>query len=289
MTLLEKVLINYARHFPIRLGKYRLINALWRTAAGAGPFDRMALLNRSGMCMPCDVSELLQRQFYYFGTYFLEDEILSCWETAAKRADVIFDVGANMGIYSLTALAANSGATVHAFEPTPEIAARLRNTAAMNNLRRLIVNELAVADWNGQAALQRCRGGDGSNGGMNYITSNDLEKTSEAVAVVSLDSYCTDRGIDRIDLIKLDIQGMEYSALVGAGRLFKTSKIGTLFIELNWAGHGATFCPATELVRLLDSAGYKFSKPAKKLTWCGPGDWLRAHRDIVAQRSNLLR
>lgn len=46
----------------------------------------------------------------------------------------IFDVGAIAGIYSLAALAIQRDAVVHAFEPTPEIAARLRATAKLNGL-----------------------------------------------------------------------------------------------------------------------------------------------------------
>ena len=69
--------------------------------------------------MPCDLGEMLQRQFYFFGTYFLEEDILRCWEAAAKGAKVVLDVGANAGIYSLAALAAQPDVTVYAFEPTP--------------------------------------------------------------------------------------------------------------------------------------------------------------------------
>jgi tRNA1(Val) A37 N6-methylase TrmN6 len=58
----------------------------------------------------------------------LEEQLLDCWTRAAKDAQVIFDVGANSGIYSLAALASQPNAVVHAFEPTPEIATRLRRS-----------------------------------------------------------------------------------------------------------------------------------------------------------------
>src|SRR5690606_415958 len=108
------------------------------------------------------LSEMLQRQLYFFGTYFLEAEILERWARLARRSDVVFDVGANAGIYSLVALGANPGLTVHAFEPTPEIAARLRATADLNGLERLKVHETAVSDGAGEKTLRRFRG-DGSN------------------------------------------------------------------------------------------------------------------------------
>ena len=99
--------------------------------------------------MSCDLNEMLQRQFYFFGTYFLEEDILRCWASAAKGAKVVLDVGANAGIYSLAALAVQPDAFVHAFEPTPEIAARLRATAKLNQLDNLYVHEAAVfsGEW----------------------------------------------------------------------------------------------------------------------------------------------
>lgn len=82
----------YARHFPVRCGKLRVIDALWRSAAGGGT-RRLANLKHGGFKMSCDLSRTLQRQYYFFGTYFLEEELLRCWEDEAKRAVMIFDVG----------------------------------------------------------------------------------------------------------------------------------------------------------------------------------------------------
>src|SRR5262249_33894413 len=130
----ERLLISYARRFPLQRGKMRTIDALWRVAAGNRGVQRTAVLKYGGFKMPCNLDEMLQRQYYFFGTYFLEDHILQCWQVAAKGAKVILDVGANAGIYSLAALASQQDAMVHAFEPTPEIAARLRATTDLNGL-----------------------------------------------------------------------------------------------------------------------------------------------------------
>ena len=138
----ENLLILYARRFPIRRGKLRVINSLWRAAVGDPNTHRVATLKHGGFKMPCDLGEMLQRQFYFFGTYFLEEDILRCWQAAAQGAKVVLDVGANAGIYSLAALAIQPDATVHAFEPTPEIAARLPATAKLNGLDHLQVHEM---------------------------------------------------------------------------------------------------------------------------------------------------
>jgi hypothetical protein len=141
----ERALIAYARKFPLRKGKLRVIDRLWRVASGGRGTARLANLGYAGFRMPCDLTEMLQRQLYFFGTYFLEEQNLNCWAEAAKDAKVVFDVGANCGIYSLASLASQPVAVVHAFEPTPEIARRLRETAKLNCLDNLIVHEVAVS------------------------------------------------------------------------------------------------------------------------------------------------
>ena len=244
----------------------------------------MADLVHGGLKMRCDLSEMLQRQFYFFGTYFLEGDILRCWEATAKGAKVIFDVGANAGIYSLAALALQPDATVHAFEPTPEIAARLRATAKLNGLDRLYVHEVAVLNKNGQATLKRFRGELGTNEGMNFISRDVGDSGIEGVQTVCVDQFCQDHSIDHIDLMKLDIQGHENLALKGAEQLIRSGDIGIIFLELNWAKSLETTCPATKSVRLLEQAGYRFSRPGKHLNWRKAGDWLLTLGDVVAYR-----
>src|SRR5262249_46971250 len=96
-SALERALITYARVFPLRKGKLRVIDRLWRAATMGRGTARLAHLRYGGLKIPCDLTEMLQRQFYFFGTYFLEEHILDCWTKAAKEAEVIFDVGANSG------------------------------------------------------------------------------------------------------------------------------------------------------------------------------------------------
>ncbi|MGA9304478.1 MAG: FkbM family methyltransferase [Candidatus Sulfotelmatobacter sp.] len=227
---------------------------------------------------------MLQRQFYFFGTYFLEEDILRCWEVAAKGAKIILDVGANAGIYSLAALAIQPDATVHAFEPTPEIAARLRATAKLNGLDHLHVHETAILDKNGQATLKRFCGELGTNEGMNFISRDLGDSGVERVRTVCLDQFCQDQSINHIDLMKLDIQGHEHSGLKGAERLIRSGHIRIIFLELNWAKSAGATCPAIESIRLLEHAGYRFSRPGKRLNWQKAGDWMRALSDVIAHR-----
>lgn len=281
---LESLLVLYARRFPIRRGKLRVIDSVWRIAAGNQTTLRLAALKYGDLKVPCDLQEILQRQFYFFGTYFLEDLILRCWQKEAANAETIFDVGANAGIFSLAALAVQPHAVVHAFEPTPEIAARLQKTVELNRLNQLNVHGLAISNRNGRAVLNRFRGKFGGNEGMNAIAPDTDGPERERVQTVCLDQFCRDYLIDRVDLLKLDIQGHEHAALAGAENLLSTGRLGTIFIELNWETDATGICPAAESIRLLEHAGYQFSRPAARLAWREAGDWLRGLSDAVARR-----
>jgi FkbM family methyltransferase len=276
----ERLLVAYARGFPVRRGKVRVVNALWRKAAGADT-RREAVTRFAGLRMPCDLGEALQRQYYFFGTYFLEEHILTAWCAAARGARIVFDVGANGGIYSLAALAIEPAASVHAFEPTPEIAERLRQTAELNRLAGLRVHQTAVSDQDGFALLRRCGADVGGNEGMNYIVADAAGADGERVTTVRLDTVCRQSQVDRIDLLKLDVQGAEAAALEGVQDLLAAGRVGWVFMELNWGV--ADPCPATAAVRRLEAAGYVFAAPAARLEWRAAGDWLRRLGDVIAR------
>ena len=279
---LERLLVAYARGFPVRRGKVRGVDALWRRVAGADA-RREAVTRFGGLRMPCDLREALQRQYYFFGTYFLEEHASSpLWCAAARGgARTVFDVGANGGIYSLAALAAEPTASVHAFEPTPEIAERLRQTAQLNRLATLRVHQTAVSDQDGTALLRRCGADVGGNEGMNYVVADPGGAEGERVPTVRLDTVCRQLRADRIDLLKLDVQGAEAAVLEGAQDLLAAGRVGWVFMELNWGvGHP---CPATDSVRRLEAAGYVFAAPGARLAWRAAGDWLRRLGDVIAR------
>lgn len=282
--LLERALVAYARRFPVQKGKVRVVDRLWQRAAGAAGDRRTARLD-SGFDIVCDLSQQLQRQYYYFGTYWLERAELACWQEIARRSATVLDVGANLGVYSLAARAANAESVIHAFEPTPAHAAHLRQTLSSNGIQGLHVHELAVGATSGEAVLNMWSGDRGDNEGMNFIT--DAPRSAETVAVqmTSLDDFCARQGILRIDLMKMDVQGNERTVLNGAQRLLSDERIGTVFVELNWGDTPA--CPATAVVEVLESAGFLFSEPRWPLRFRASGPWMRACQDVVARTGEV--
>jgi hypothetical protein len=119
---------------------------------------------------------------------------------------------------------------------------------------------------------------------MNYICGDTGEPGAERVQTICLDEFCRERRIAHIDLLKLDVQGNEHCVLQGAGGLIRLGKVGTIFMELNWAEKLGAGCPATDSIRLLAECGYRFAGSADYNNWRQAGNWLRGLSDIVARR-----
>ena len=85
---------------------------------------------------------------YWMGTY--EKEVAEIFSKYAKKSKVIYDLGANIGYYSLIAIKSikNNG-TVYAFEPAPENINILKQHKFINNIDNLTIFELAISNKTG--------------------------------------------------------------------------------------------------------------------------------------------
>lgn len=136
---------------------------------------------------------------------------------------LFLDIGANVGIHTLIALAANKRIFVHSFEPSPEIFSRLKKNINKNNIDRVELHQLAVSGSNGHVFFQDCSSE--ANIGISHISS---ENTGLKVQSVSIDSLLSEVE-KRVCLIKIDVEGYEPGVLEGArGRLSRDKPVITL-------------------------------------------------------------
>lgn len=278
-ALLHNSLRDYLRYSPVQKGKGRLLDLLWRSLSFE-EYQRETTLRHAGVRMRCDLTQYLQRHLYFFGGY--EDENCALWMERARDAQVIFDIGANVGLYALLAAAANPRAQIHAFEPTPEIHATFLNNLQLNAMQQVHAHRLGVARTTGRAFLQGCRGEDGTNEGMNYVALDRGPETIATVEMVALDDFCRDHEIATIDLLKLDIEGGEYAALLGARRLLEARAIRCMFIELfEWASNRAGHSTVT-IKQLLASQGYRLYQRRARRWVPVPIKSIETRVDIVA-------
>jgi len=150
--------------------------------------------------------------------------------SATERA-MIFDVGANIGEFGAVAFQALGGnITVHAFEPAREVFQRL--SARFKGNERIILNNVAVGREAGEHSLF----GVGHDSGMASLIQRKFRDEvfstfQEPVKVIRLSDYCSARGIERINLLKTDVEGVELEVFRGAESLFKDQKIDICSFE----------------------------------------------------------
>ena len=135
--------------------------------------------------------------------------------------DIAFDIGANRGVF--TALMSNLAGTtgrVHAFEPSPETVRLLHATLATRALdaANVVVNTSAVGAQDGVATLFTPREDHGQASLRTHVTGSwtgDAAVQSTDVRVTALDSYTAALGSQRVDVLKMDVEGAELPALRG--------------------------------------------------------------------------
>jgi FkbM family methyltransferase len=178
----------------------------------------------------------------------------------------VFDVGAHIGLYTLLfAQRVGKEGHVHAFEPEPENFGRLRANLALNNIETVRLVRAAAAAESGTATLHVFRPGLGAWHSLGrptlpdpFVHGQTVEPTAEMqVPTVTLDEYCAHSGVERIDLLKLDVEGAEVDVLRGAEELLGDGRIGTILFEVSLPQSAALRHAPGDVFELLAAVGYE--------------------------------
>jgi FkbM family methyltransferase len=170
--------------------------------------------------------------------------------------DVFFDLGANIGTMSIPAAVA--GCHVTAFEMLGANIAHLERAIARNQLTNISVIAGALSDRPGFAGL-------GGTSAWGTVTPHALV----SVPTVVIDDYVQQRATKRVDVIKIDIEGSEQKALIGAADLLDRDH-PDIVIESNSATCGAFGMSYRDLFRLLLGHAYRLYRilPDSLAPWC---------------------
>jgi FkbM family methyltransferase len=253
LSLLERALLFYGTRLPNHPRKWWFHDQLRRLLHVTLEGDIEVV--REGLRWSLNPSDFEHIPLFWLGT-------MDRWDLHHVRrlttpGSVFFDVGANFGYYSLTlAKALQKRCQVHAFEPTPTTYERLRRHIERNGMSDVIhAHQLALSDVSGTATLiQRS-----DNSGASRL-GDDADGIS--VSVDTLDSFCNRWGVDRIDVVKIDVEGYESRVLRG-GKVALSRFMPALVVEFWTTGVARAGTSVDEIAELLRDFGYRMYKPIR--------------------------
>ena len=232
---------------------YRCI-ASGRAIAGK---DNFATVRRRGLRWHLDLSEGIDFSIYLLGAF--ERSTAVTLNKLVNSGDVVFDIGANIGAHTLgLARSVGPAGRVFAFEPTGFAFAKLKDNLALNpeleertHPWQIVLaaepSELAQPEIYASWPLKK-------NSSVHPKHCGRLVATGGA-SVDTLDHFAEREGIDRVNLIKIDVDGQELQVLRGGLRVLKEFQ-PLLVIEISpyvQAEHNNSF---STFVSLLRDAGY---------------------------------
>ncbi len=163
------------------------------------------------------VRDDLSRYWYFWGYAHYELGTTRLLRRLLERQHVFFDVGANIGYHTFLAAALLEGrGAVHAFEPWPAVFDDLQANARLNDFRCLEVHRAALADRDGERPLFLPEGPEWTTA---TLVPDGSGGACELVPAVRFDTYCGLRNIERVDVMKIDVEGAELQVLRGMGSL----------------------------------------------------------------------
>ena len=211
-------------------------------------------------CKPYDIkvkfaiADGLGRDIYYKYGVYSEDYITRFLlnDFHLEKGDLVVDIGANIGWYSLV-LGHNTQADILAFEPDPSNFSLLQDNLKINNCDNVKAYNKAIGDAEGVLSLFLYKSY--NTGRHSFIKQKNSVGTVD-VPVINLDHFLTAEGMQHrpIKLLKIDIEGYEYTALRNAVlSLQQTQNIITEFSPDLMKAAGQS--PAS-YIELLKNAGF---------------------------------
>jgi len=198
----------------------------------------------------------------------LPDEVFKAereyYKETVKQGMIVFDVGANVGVIAnlFSELVGEDG-EVHCFEPSENTFQQLKKNCNKMDVSNIILNRVAISN---QPGIVKLNVYDDEFSSWNTLANRPLHEygihikpsSIEKVDATTIDIYCQQNNIEYIDLLKIDVEGAEYQALLGAERMLREKAVRNCIFEVGQT----TVDMGNELCLLegyLVDVGYKLS------------------------------
>ncbi len=208
----------------------RMLNVLLEQSFAAGNINPLTFAyNRIGILLDLKKSENGE-------LIFLKEILTKHFQERNRSEFVFFDVGANKGEYTELLLKVFPNAIVYCFEPLPKAFEILQKKFVTD--KNITVENLALGKHKTITSIHTYQ--DDHLSGHSTFSPEILEKVHGSVDNVSfrihvdtIAEYCSNNSVDRIDFLKIDVEGNEYEVLIGAKELIDSNRIDVIQFEFN--------------------------------------------------------
>ena len=193
-------------------------------------------------------NDVIARALYWRGLKDWESETIPVFYKMAQSAQIVLDIGANTGFYTLLACTANPNARVIAFEPVPRVYEKLVEHIRINHFDdRCEAHRMAVSNFVGTAQMHIPFGDLPTSASLNTDGFRGFSGTLVEVPVTTVDAVMGDKPVD---LAKIDVEGFEPQVLEGMRMTLRRFR-PALFIECLPDG------PYREVEEILKNLGHQ--------------------------------
>lgn len=181
---------------------------------------------RNEISLKLDISDYLEHAVY-FG---YKDEGQKELFKLCKQGDVVIDIGTNIGYVLLNfAKGVGSEGYVYGFEPNPITYTKCLENIRLNKFSNINVSNVGLGDIQTEGEISILHA---DNRGTAFIAPISSSRNNTKVNIITLDYFVQNHNIQRINIIKIDVEGYELNVLRGAQTTLKKFK-PTLFIEMD--------------------------------------------------------
>lgn len=206
------------------------------------------------------LSEHMQRRIFWMGCY--SQDIAQLLNQLIKPGMVILDVGANIGeITLLTAQRVGPEGRVFSFEPMDGISRKLEWHAKINQLHQISIQKIALGDRiadNIPIYLSCGQVVEDEHDGLGSLYGGEQgQNPVQHIAMTTLDEWQSKQHLERIDLIKIDIEGAELACLKGAKKSIQKYK-PKIIIEIQDFSSARAGYKSSDILAFLSELNYVF-------------------------------
>jgi FkbM family methyltransferase len=229
---------------PRMLRRHRLMKG-WMRLTAEDPVQLVRI--RNDACGYADLSDGFLRLIVIDGGY--EKDFFRIADALLEEGGEFLDVGANHGLLSFgLARKLDDRVRFHLFEPNPKLLEPIRKSLKLYPSMRTEINALAVCDEDGTILFHVQKNQTGA--------SHIAKSGGIPIRSIKLDTYFKDKGLDRVELLKLDIEGYEFTALRGAEHALRNRRIKAIYFEY-FEKLLVRVAPPGKLIEFLDSLSYE--------------------------------